>query len=112
MNELTPIEFRGDSLETLKSFPESARRRAGFQLNLVQQGYDPDDCKPMNTVGLGVREIRIRDERGIFRVMYVTKFAETIFVLHCFQKKTQRTSAADLETATRRYKELQKEFAP
>ena len=65
----------------------------------------------MNTVGPGVREIRIRDERGIFRVMYVTKFGDAIFVLHCFQKKTQKTSVADIETATRRYKELQKEYA-
>jgi phage-related protein len=66
----------------------------------------------MNTVGPGVREIRIRDERGIFRVMYVTKFGDTLFVLHCFQKKTQKTSAADIETATQRYKELQKEYSP
>ena len=111
MGELKPIEFRGDSLQALKSFPESAGRRAGFQLNLVQQGRDPDDWKPMNTVGPGVREIRIRDERGIFRVMYVTKLGDTLFVLHCFQKKTQKTSAADIETATRRYKELRKEYA-
>src|SRR5271168_4725861 len=110
MSGFKPIEFRGDSLQALKSFPESARRRAGFQLNLVQQDRDPDDWKPMNTVGPSVREIRIRDERGIFRVMYVTKFGETLFVLHCFQKKTQKTSAADIETATRRYKELQKEY--
>jgi phage-related protein len=47
MGELKPIEFRGDSLSALKSFPESARRRAGFQLSLVQQGRDPDDWKPM-----------------------------------------------------------------
>jgi len=108
---LKPIEFRGDSLQALKSFPESARRRAGFQLNLVQQGRDPDDWKPMNTVGPAVREIRIRDERGIFRVMYVTNFGDGIFVLHCFQKKTQKTSAADIEMARRRYKELQKEYS-
>jgi len=66
----------------------------------------------MNTVGPGVREIRIRDERGIFRVMYVTKFGDILFVLHCFQKKTQKTSTADIETATRRFKELQKGFTP
>ncbi len=76
---------------------------------MVQQGLEPNDWKPMNSVGAGVREIRIRDEQGIFRVMYVTKFGETIYVLHCFQKKTQKTSTTDLDTATRRYKELQKE---
>ncbi len=82
-----------------------------MQLSLVQQGHYPDDWKPMNTVGPGVREIRIRDEHGIFRVMYVTKFGGILFVLHCFQKKTQKTSTADIATATRRYKELQKEYS-
>src|SRR5882757_4548691 len=109
MSDLKPVKFCGDSLEILRRFPELARRRAGFQLDLIQRGLDPDDWKPMNTVGAGVREIRIRDERGIFRVMYVTKFADTLFILHCFQKKTQKTSGADIETAPRRYKELQKE---
>lgn len=94
--------------ENLCKLVEIARRRAGDQLDMVQRGYEPNDWKPMNTVGAGVREIRVRDERGTFRVMYVTKFGDTVFVLHCFQKKTQKTSTADLETATRRYKELQK----
>ena len=104
-----PIEFRGDSLDALRHFPEVARRRAGYQLDRVQHGQEPDDWKPMNSVGVGVREIRVSDERGAFRVLYVVKFKGTIFVLHCFQKKTQKTSAADLDLATRRYKELQKE---
>jgi phage-related protein len=111
MSELRPIVFWGDSLDSLRRFPEIARRRAGHQLDMVQRGYEPNDWKPMNSVGAGVREIRVRDEHGIFRVMYVTKFGDTVFVLHCFQKKTQRTSTADLETATRRYKELQKEHS-
>lgn len=111
MSDWKPIEFLGDSLAVLRGFPESARRRAGYQLSLVQSGKDSDDWKPMNSVGAGVREIRVRDERGIFRVMYVTKFGDTLFVLHCFQKKSQRTSAADLETATRRYNELRKEYS-
>jgi len=106
---MKPIEFRGDSLDTLRSFPESARKRVGHQLELVQLGRDPDDWKPMNTIGAGVREIRARDESGIYRAMYVTKFGETICVLHCFQKKTQKTSSGDIELATRRYKELQRE---
>jgi len=63
----------------------------------------------MTTVGQGVREIRVRDEQGIFRVIYVAKFANAVFVLHCFQKKTQKTSRADLDLASRRYKELVKE---
>ncbi|MGD0889656.1 MAG: type II toxin-antitoxin system RelE/ParE family toxin [Acidobacteriaceae bacterium] len=109
MGEMKPIVFRGESREALRSFPESARRRAGHQLEMVQLGRDPDDWKPMNSIGAGVREIRVRDERGIFRVLYVTKFGDTIYVLHCFQKKTQKTSAGDVEIAARRYKELQRE---
>jgi phage-related protein len=104
-----PIEFLGDSLDALRRFPEIARRRAGYQLDRVQHGLDPDDWKSMNSVGPSVREIRIREERGAFRVMYVAKFGETVYVLHCFQKKTQKTSLADLEIATRRYKKIQKE---
>jgi phage-related protein len=111
MSDPKPVVFRGDSLEALRRFPELARRRAGHELDLVQQGLDPEDWKPMTTVGPGVREIRVGDEQGIFRVMYVTKFAETIFVLHCFQKKTQKTASIDVDLATRRYKELVKEQA-
>jgi phage-related protein len=109
MNGRKPVEFRGDTLEALRRFPESARRRAGQQLDLLQRGRDPDDWKPMTSVGSGVRKIRIRDEQGIFRVIYVAKFADAVFVLHCFQKKTQKTSRADLDLASRRFKELVKE---
>lgn len=102
------VEFRGSALNDLRAFPTSARREAGHQLDQVQQGRDPDDWKPMNTIGPGVREIRIRDADGAFRVIYAAKFEEAIFVLHCFQKKSQRTSREDLALATRRYKELLK----
>ncbi|MDE2458820.1 MAG: type II toxin-antitoxin system RelE/ParE family toxin [Rhodospirillales bacterium] len=104
------IEFRGGSLDDLRDFPISARREAGHQLDQVQQGRDPDDWKPMRTIGQGVREIRIRDEAGAFRVIYVAKFADTIYVLHCFQKKTQATSKPALELATKRYRDLVKEL--
>jgi phage-related protein len=109
MHPAKPIEFLGDSLDVLRRFPEVARRRAGYQPDRVQRGFEPDDWKPMSTIGAAVREIRIREESGAFRVVYVTQIAGTIYVLHCFQKKTQRTSARDIEIATRRYKELQKE---
>lgn len=79
----------------LRDFPVSARREAGYQLDQVQHGGDPDDWKPVNTVGQGVREIRIREESGAFRVIYVAKFVNTVYVLHCFQKKTEQTSKAD-----------------
>jgi phage-related protein len=111
MAGLKRIVFRGDSLMALRQFPVSARKVAGRQLELVQMGIEPADCKPMTTVGPGVREIRLRDDSGIYRVFYVTKFAERIFVLHCFQKKTQKTSRGDIELASRRYKELLKEYS-
>jgi phage-related protein len=102
--------FRGTALRDLQRFPETARREAGFQLFQVQAGDDPDDWKPMNTIGSGVREIRIRDLEGAFRVMYVAKFADAIYVLHCFQKKSQKTSSDDLDLASTRYNELVKEL--
>jgi phage-related protein len=105
-----PVEFRGSSLEDLRAFPPTARREAGYQLDLVQNGREPDDWKPMNTVGRGAKEIRIRDEAGAFRVLYVAKLADAIYVLHCFQKKTERTSKADVELAAKRYRELSKEL--
>jgi phage-related protein len=101
-----PIEFRGSSLEDLSRFPAPARRKAGYQLFRVQAGDDPEDWKPMHSIGSGVREIRIREKDGAFRVIYIASFANAVYVLHCFQKKTQKTSAGDIEMAKRRYKEL------
>ena len=87
----------------------NARRDAGYQLDQVQQGRNPDDWKPMSTIGQGVREIRIREADGAFRVIYVAKFEAAIYVLHCFQK-TQKTNREDITLATRRYKDLLKEL--
>lgn len=105
------IEFRSSALNDLRAFPISAKREAGFQLDQAQHGNDPDHWKPMNTIGSGVREIRIRDESGTFRVLYVAKFVATVYVLHCFQKKTQKTSKADIDLAEKRYRNLVKELA-
>ena len=100
------IEFVGSSLDDLRGFPVGARRECGYQLDRVQQGFDPVDWKPMPTVGSGVREVRVRDQGGAFRVIYVAKLADHVYVLHCFQKRTQQTATADLELASRRYKEI------
>lgn len=107
---IKPIEFRGSALADLRAFPEAARRDAGYQLDRVQRGRDPDDWKPMKDIGPGVREIRVRAADGAFRVVYVAKFAEAIFVLHCFQKKSQKTSREDVDLAAKRYKDLIKEL--
>ncbi len=109
MADSKAVEFRGSALEDLRAFPEAARREAGHQLDQVQHGREPDDWKPMNAVGRGVREIRIRDAAGAFRVLYVAKFDDAVYVLHCFQKKTQKTSKADLHLAAQRYRDLLKE---
>jgi phage-related protein len=110
MTDPKPVKFRGSALDDLRAFPISARREAGFQLDQVQHGQEPDDWKPMPTLGPGVREIRIRDASGAFRIIYVAKFADAVYVLHCFQKKTQKTSKPDVDLAERRYRELLKEL--
>jgi phage-related protein len=100
------VEFLGSSLEDLRTFPISARRAMGFQIDLVQQGIEPEDWKPMTTVGAGVREIRARDATGAYRAIYLAKLADAVYVLHCFQKKTQQTAKADIELARKRLTEL------
>ncbi|RVK70622.1 type II toxin-antitoxin system RelE/ParE family toxin [Sinorhizobium meliloti] len=100
------LVFLGDSLERLRDFPEAARKEAGVQLHKVQQGLEPSDWKPMASVGQGVREIRIRDEAGAFRVIYITKIEDAVFVLHAFQKKTQQTARRDLDLAAARLRQI------
>ena len=96
------VVFLGDSLSRLREFPESARATAGFQLHQLQRGLDPDDWKPMGTIGPGVREIRIREASGAFRVIYVTRLEDRVLVLHTFQKKTQKTAQKDIDLAAAR----------
>ncbi len=96
--------FIGTARQDLAAFPESARRRTGYELFLVQVGREPTDFKPMPSVGPGAYELRVRDETGAFRVIYVAKFEDAIYVLHAFQKKTRRTQKSDIEVATKRYK--------
>jgi phage-related protein len=95
----------GSSRESLRAFPEDARRRAGYQLRLLQEGLEPHDHRSMPTVGAGVHELRIHTAVE-HRVLYVAKFSEAIYVLHAFQKKERRTSKRDLDLAQVRYQEL------
>ena len=104
-----PVAFCGSSLDDLRAFPPKVRREAGYQPDRVQSGLEPDDWKPMNTVGQGVKEIRIREASGAFRVIYAARFADAVYVLHCFQKKTEKTAKADLDLAAKRYRDLLKE---
>jgi phage-related protein len=104
-----PLFWMGTSFKDLCDdgiFPIDARRSAGYQLRQVQRGEDPDDWKPFDEVGAGTKEIRIKQTDGAYRLMYVAKFDEAIYVLHCFKKKTPKTSLKDKELATQRYKKM------
>jgi phage-related protein len=100
------VVFIGSSIDELRDFPHNARQRVGYQLHLVQQGDDPLDWKPMPTIGAGCREIRIRDANEAHRVFYVATVGDAIYVLHCFEKKTQRTTRADIDLAKKRYRQM------
>ena len=106
MVDMKPVRFLGDSLKRLRQFPEDAKHDAGYQLDKVQRGRQPDDFKPMSSIGKGVEEIRVRDDAGIFRVIYTARIADAVYVLHAFQKKTQTTPKHDIEIAKERYTEL------
>ena len=103
---MKPIRFLGNSLECLREFPEDVRQDAGYQLDQVQRGRQPSDFKPMPSVGKGVEELRVWDDSGTYRVIYVARLREAVVVLHAFQKKTQATSKQDIEIAKSRYTEL------
>lgn len=90
----------------LRNFPLYVRQEAGYQLDKVQVGIEPNDWKPMSSIGRGVREIRIQEAGDTFRVIYVARFSDAIHVLHCFQKKTRKTSKADVDLAVIRYRIL------
>ena len=98
------VRFVGSAREDLAAFPERSRRTAGYELFMVQAGREPSDFKPMPDVGRGVYEIRVRERTGTFRVIYVARFDEAVYVLHAFQKKTAKTSRLDIEVAKRRYR--------
>jgi phage-related protein len=100
-----PLIWLGNSLDAVKSFSVEARKEAGHELGQVQEGREPSDWKPMETVGAGVKEIRIKVETA-YRVLYVAKFAEAVYVLHGFEKKTQKTPKTAIDLANERYRKL------
>lgn len=101
------LRWVGSSYADLMAFPKDLRRDAGFQLGKVQAGLDPSDWKPFNEAGAGTREIRLRGSAGDFRVMYVARFDEAVYVLHCFHKKTQATSSHDKSIIAARYRAVE-----
>lgn len=103
------IHWIGSSKKDLLAFPRDIIKDIGFQLGFVQNGALPSDSKSMRTVGKGCFEIRAKDADGIYRTVYVTAAEGCIGVLHCFQKKTEKTSQHDIEVARSRLKEFLKE---
>ena len=99
------LKFVGSSLDDLRKFPEEARRAAGFELRAIQDGFEPRDWKPIQAVGAGAKEIRIH-VLCEWRVIYVAKIRDAVYVLHAFQKKTQKTSQRDIDLARKRYKQI------
>ncbi|MBA1148222.1 type II toxin-antitoxin system RelE/ParE family toxin [Ectothiorhodospiraceae bacterium WFHF3C12] len=100
------IQFWGDSVDVIRAFPDSARQQVGYQLDRVQRGLQPDDFKPMRSVGQGVEEIRIREEGNAYRVIYIARLEDAVHVLHAFEKKARETAQRDLDLAKRRLKQL------
>ena len=99
--------FVGTARKDLARFPETARRRMGHELFMAQVGRTPSDFKPMPDVGAGAYEVRVRDEAGAFRIIYVAKFNDAVYVLHAFQKKTQKTRKQDIDAAKQVLRQLQ-----
>ena len=104
MKPSKPVKWLGSSKPDLKAFPKAVTAQAGYELYLVQCGQEPTDWKPISAIGPGVQEIRVRDASGAFRIIYLASRPEAIYVLHCFQKKTRKTSQADIELAQQRLK--------
>ena len=102
---MKPVRFVGSAKQDLSDFPASVRLRTGHELFMVQVAREPDDWKPMSSIGPGACEIRVRVAEGRFRVIYVASFPTAIYVLHAFEKKSRKTARQDLELARRRYRE-------
>jgi phage-related protein len=100
-----PVVWLGDSLLRLREFPAEAMHDTGYQLELVQESGEPKDWKPMPSIGAGVSELRVQ-AGGAFRLIYLAKFSEAIYVLHAFHKKTRKTAKADIDLARRRLRTL------
>jgi phage-related protein len=104
------LDFRGDSKEVLSSFPDEVKATFGFNLRRLQNGEAVLRVSPDASVGSGVFELKDQDERTWYRLLYLTRVLDVIYVLHCFEKDTNRTSRQDLDTAKTRLKEVHAEI--
>jgi len=100
------VVFTGSSLNEIRAFPLDARQDAGFQIDKVQRGEAPDNWKPMKSIGKGIREIRIKEASGHYRVIYLVNLEDAVYVLHAFQKKSRKTRKSDIDLARKRLNEI------
>lgn len=105
------VAWEGDSREVLQSFPERVRQNFGFELWQLQQGERPSDCRPLPSIGMGVFELRDQDERAWYRVVYLSRTKDVIYVLHCFEKKGREMPRREFEQAKRRLKAVKARLA-
>jgi len=109
--QFATVAWEGDCLEVLRAFPEGVRQNLGFELWQLQQGQRPADCRPLPSVGAGVFELRDQDERAWYRVVYLSRINDVIYVLHCFEKKSREMPRRNFETAKRRLKAVNARLA-
>jgi len=100
------VKFLGNSIDNIRKFSKNAQDDLGYQLHRVQTGAEPDNWKPMNSIGSGVKEIRTNVAEGTYRTIYIAKIGNKIYVLHAFKKKTEKTAKEDIELAKKRLKEI------
>jgi phage-related protein len=97
------IHWEGDSRDVLTSFPTTIRANLGFALWQLQQGEMPVSAtRRMESVGPGVWELKEQDDRKWYRVIYLARIDNVIYVLHCFEKQSRKTDRRDLRTAKER----------
>jgi phage-related protein len=105
------IAWEGDSKEVISSFPDDAKQNLGFQLRLLQQGDQPTDYRAMSSIGPGVFELRGKDKRAWYRVIYLSRIRDVVHVLHCFEKKGRKTPSKEIDTAKKRLKAVRARMA-
>lgn len=109
--KLAAIVWEGDSLEVLKSFPEAVTQNFGFELWQLQQGERPKNYRPLPSIGSGVFELRDQDERGWYRVVYLSRIDDVIYVLHCFEKKAREMPGKDFQKSKQRFRAVKARLA-
>ena len=103
--------WEGDSRDVLQAFPEGVRQNLGFQLWQLQRGERPSDYRPLPSIGKSVFELRDQDERAWYRVVYLSRISDVIYVLHCFEKRSREMSKRDFEKAKQRLKAVRARLA-